>query len=268
MSFRILDMMGFKARAFCFFQILALAALFSCRSARKSADRAKSHHQIAVSLIGKCDNPRALSHLLKALDLQPEDFLIRHTLAVIYYDMGQYGKALRELKRALLKRPDFTEARVGMARALISLNKPAQALKEIKKAEQDLTYTDSLKIVKIKSLAYYEKGDYKRAEKHLREMFSFPGRKGCFPFLMMGKTQLALGQIQESEKLLNQALSVCASEKRTCRAPDYTAYMFLARLYIKKGDRGKARRYLGVFLEKSRDRRQIRQAEKLLKGIP
>ena len=257
--------MSFKALFFLCW--LVLWGAVSCGTSEKNIQKAKSHHQIAIGLISKCDNPRALSQTLKALALHPDDFLIRHTMAVIYYDMGQYRKALGALKKILRQKPDFTEARVGMARAYIALKQPQNALLEIQTAERDLTYADTLKIIKIKALAYYEKGSYKKAKAYLREILSIPDKKDCFPLLMMGKTQLALGQVQKAEELLNQALSVCDNKKRACRGADYATHLALARLYIKKGDKNKALRYLRLFLKKSRDKQQLQQARKLLKDI-
>ena len=160
---------------------ICLLFLTTCVNQQKNIKTAKFHHEIAVGLIKKeCDKPRALSHLLKAIKLNPKDFLIRHTLAITYYFMEQHEKALAELKKILRQKPDFTEARVNLARIYIDLKQSGQSLKELETAEKDLTYPHKLKVLFLKGLAYYEKGKYNMAEKFLKEAFSTPVGKKLF----------------------------------------------------------------------------------------
>ena len=81
-----------------FLTLLIFCFLLSCSSNKKSIEQSESHHKIAVGLIKKCDKPRALSHLLKATQLNPKNFLIHHTLGVVYYSMGEYKKAFSAFK--------------------------------------------------------------------------------------------------------------------------------------------------------------------------
>ncbi len=245
---------------FCFF-------LTACQNQEKNIRQASDHHKIALSLLSKCDKPRALVHLLKAKKLHPKDFLIRHSLGVIYYSMGQYHKALVELKKILKRQPKFTEARVNIARIYIDLNLPDQSLKEIRLAEQDITYTNYLKIINQKALAYYNKGDYAHSKKWLEEALSVSKGKNCFVYLHLGKTETALGNLKQAEQLLKTALSICGKEKPKCEPPEYEEQLALAQLYIKKGNKNRAKYHLNLFLLKSKKRQRIEKAKKLLEKI-
>ncbi len=253
-------------RRFYFFSLLCL--LFSCQTSLKSIQRANDHHKIAVGLISKCDKPRALSHLLKAVKLNPKNFLIRHTLAIVYQSMGQRDKAQQEFKKILKIKPDFTESRVDLARVYIDKNQLNKSLREIKIAEKDITYTNYLKLVGQKALAYYKKGSYRRAKKWLKESLSLPGGKICFIYLYMGKTEMALGHLQSSERFLKKALLACAKEKPLCGELTHEEQLALAQLYIKKGNKQKAKYHLGLFLRKAKAGTDLeKQAKKLLKKL-
>ena len=248
--------------------------LTACVNQQKNIKTSKYHHEIAIGLIQKdCDKPRALGHLLKAIRLNPKDFLVRHTLAVTYYSMEQYEKALIEFKKILKQKADFTEARVNLARVHIDLKQAGQSLKELKTAEKDLTYPHKLKILISKGLAYYEKGKYNMAEKFLKEAFSTPVGKNCFTYLQLGKTKLALGKLKDSEQLLKRSLQVCQKEKPVCDQDvyqenfAYEGHFVLGQLYIKKGDKKRAIYHLNLFLQKIKTGIKVQKAKELLKEI-
>ena len=246
---------------------MAFLFLSSCAFHQKNIQKSDYHHKIAIGLVGKCDRPRALSHLLKAIQLNPKSFLIRHTLAIVYYAMGQYDLSVAEFKKILKNKPDFTPARVALARAYIDLNQPDLSLKELARAEKDITYTNYLKIVSQKALAFYKQGQYGPAKKWFEEAFSLPKGKSCFVYLNLGKTEMFLGNLSRSEELLKKALSVCQEEKLLCRELAYKEHLALAQLYIQKKDKKRAKYHLNLFLLKSKEKREIEKAKKLLKKI-
>ncbi len=253
---------------------ISLLFLTSCVNQEKNIKKSRYHHQIAVELINKqCDKPRALNHLLKAIEFNPKDFLVRHTLATVYYSMNQYKKASIELKKILKQRPDFTEAYVNIARIYIDLNQMDQSLKMLKKAEKDLTYPNKLKILFSKGLAYYEKGQYVKAKTFLMEVFSTPPGKNCLTHLLLGKTEMALDLLEDSEKLLKKSLQICKKEQPLCDQDlykerfAYEGHLALGQLYIKKGDKNRARYHLNLFLQNVQKGVKHKKAKKLLKEI-
>ena len=163
--------------------------------------------------------------------------------------------------------PGFTEARVNMARIYVDLNQPERSLKEIKLAEKDMTYTNYLKIVSQKALAYYKKGDYHNSKRWLREALSLPKGKNCFVYLHLGKTELALGYLQNSEQFLKKALRACEKETPLCGKPSHEEHLILGQLYIKKGDKKRARYHLNLFLKKEERETEQEKAKKLLQTI-
>lgn len=241
--------------------------LSSCVTQQKNVQKSEDHHKIAVSLLKECDKPRALSHLLKAKRLNSRNPSIRYTLAVVYYSMGLYDKALLEFKRVLKIKSDFTEARVSLSRLYIDLNQINKSLKELKMAEKDITYPDPLKIISQKGLIYYKKRKYQTSKRWLEEALSLPKGKSCFVYLYLGKTELALKNFKKSEKFLKKALALCSKEKQVCSQPDYQEHLALAELYILKKDNKRAKYHLNLFLKKVKQESKTKKAKELLKKI-
>ena len=244
-----------------------ISCLCSCISSDKNVQKSDDHHKIAIGLLQNCDKPRALSHLLRAVQFNPKDFIIRNTLAAVYYSMEEYEKAVLEYKNILKIKPELTEARVSLARIYIELNQLNQALKQIERAEKDMTYTDHLKLITYKALAAYKKKNYIQAKKGFDEALSFPRGKTCFNYIHSGKTEMALGHLTEAKQLLKKAVLQCKNEKPLCSKPQFDEHLTLSRLYIKKADKKRARYHLKLFLEKTTDKKKIEQAKKLLKKI-
>ena len=241
--------------------------LSSCVTQKVNIQKSDDHHKIAIGLLKSCDKPRALSHLLRAIRLNPKDFIVRNTLAVTYYSMKEYKKAVSEYKKLLKLKPDLTEARVDLARIYIDLNQLDQALKQIKTAEEDITYTGYLKLIVYKALANYKKEKYIQAKKGFDEALSLRHGKNCFNYIYFGKTEMALGNLDSAKTLLNKAVLQCKKDKPLCESHKYEELMGLGELYIKKRNKKKAKYYLKLFLKKTKEKEKIEEAQKLLKEI-
>lgn len=238
----------------------------SCMTQKKNIQVSDDHHKLAISLLQKCDSPRALSHLLRAVQFNPKDFIIRNTLAATYYSMKEYEKAILEYKNILKIKPNLTEARVSLARIYIELDQLDQAFKQIKQAEKDMTYTGRLKLLTYKALANYKKRKYIQAKKYFDEALSLPQGRTCFNYIHFGKTELALRSFTSAEKLLKKAVLQCQKEKPVCEEPQFDEYLALAQLYIKKKNKKRAEYYLNIFLKKTKDKEKAQKVKELFKS--
>ena len=241
--------------------------LSSCTTQKKNIQRSDDHHKIAIGLLKKCDSPRALSHLLRAIKLNSKDFIIRNSLAATYYSMKKYEKAILEYKNILKIKPELTEARVSLTRIYLDLNQVDKALKQLQIAEKDMTYTDHLKLTIYKALTNYKKKKYIQAKKDFDEILSLPRGRTCLNYIHFGKTELALGDLTEAEHLLKKAVLQCPKEKFACKKPTFDEHLILGQIYIKTRDKKKAKYHLKLFLKKTKDKNKIRMAQKLLKGF-
>ncbi|MCY4321528.1 MAG: tetratricopeptide repeat protein [Bdellovibrionaceae bacterium] len=247
-----------------FFIIFCLSA---CLNLKKNIQKSDDHHKMAIGLLQQCDHRRALSHLLKAIKLNSRDFIIRNTLAATYYSIKEYQKAISEYNKMLKMNPDLTEARMSLARIYIDLNQLDKAFRQIQKSEEDITYTDRVKLMTYKALVNYKKKNYQLAKKYFNQSLSFASGKTCFNYIYYGKTEMALDNLEESEKILKEAVLKCKKEKPLCKQAQYDEYLVLSQLYIKKEDKKRAKYYLRLFLDKIKDKKKRDQAETLLKSI-
>jgi len=253
-----------------FFLFFLLSALLSCQS-QKKIEKSDDHHKIAIGLLKKCDKKRALSHLIKAVEYDSKNFILRHTLAVNYYSLRRYKEALKEFKKSLDLEPKLTEALVGLAKVYIELKKFNLAEYYLAKVSQDLTYTGRLQLIETRALLEYEKGNYISSQKKFEEALSIPRGKTCFNYIKLGQTQTYLDSLPEAEKNLKQSLIECKKlEKNPCAVLDYKEYFAMAQLKIKQTDIKKARYYFKLFLKKAKytaDKNKIKQAQQALKEL-
>lgn len=246
---------------------LLISFLTSCHTREKQIKQAESYHKIAIGLLTGCNKARALNNLLKAVRLNPKDFLIKSTLGIAYYSMNKKHKAAIEFKKVLKLKPKLTEVRVNLARFYIDTNQINLALSELNQASKDLTYPNHFKLINLKGLAYYKKKDYKKSAKWLREAFSVPQQRHCFVYLNLGKTELALGNIKKAETLFKKSISICKKERPLCAKRHYKEYLALAQLYLKKQNKNKAVYYLRLFLKHKSTSQDAELARRLLKKI-
>jgi tetratricopeptide (TPR) repeat protein len=121
---------------------LDLAAAEYREVLKASPNRPGLHLRIGRVLLaraGQADAPVALvdqaSQEFEAeLDIDPSNANASYERAEIARRGGQFDKAAELFTHALDRYPDFEEAQVGLARALIALGKPDQALPHLKKA--------------------------------------------------------------------------------------------------------------------------------------
>ena len=235
--------------------------LVSCQTAKKRNRFANDHLNIAVSLIKECDYRRAVTNLLKAVSFSKKDPLLRHTLASAYFLMGEYLLAEKEYKKALAIKKDFTEVRVNLARSYIERGFPDKSLQELERAEKDITYTDYIKLVGTKGLAFFKKADYKKAGKWFMEMKTLAKRDQdkCFVFLHLGRMELAQGNLDSAEKYLIKALAQCQKTPPLCQKPKFEEQYFLAETYRRKKDLARAEYQLRIFINRTDESNPYRQ---------
>ena len=238
--------------------------LTSCASREKQIKKAELHHQLAVSLIRKCQNPAALKELKKALNLKPEDPFIHNSVALLYFQFKKYDKSLNHLRKALNIKPDFTDARVHLGRSLIETGKWKEGLKELNKAKEDLTYQSRENVHIHIGLAHYKQKNFFQAERHFGEA-RMVRTKDCMTALYHAKSLYYLNQYQKALNILEPAKLWCEKDLSWCASPSFDPYFFTALAYYKQGNKKKALFHLKVFLEKAKDSDYLEEAKKYQK---
>ena len=241
--------------------------LLSCETAKKRRQYANDYLSIAVSFIKKCDYKRAVTQLLKAISLKKRDPILRHTLASTYFLMKRYDLAIKEYKKALSMKKNFTEARVDLARSYIEKGIIQKALNELNLAEKDITYTNYIKLVGTKGLAFFKKAEYKTAEKEFSEMkrLASENHDKCFSFLYLGRVELNEGNLNKAENYLIKSLTECQKISPVCEKRNFEEQYFLAETYRRKKDFAHMKYQLKTFIKRTDESNPYRK--KALKHI-
>ena len=180
----------------------SLFLLLSCQTALKrenSIDKKANYQiQIARAHLINCMYPQALAEMKKALSLQPDHYIINDKIGMVYFFMKQYDLAKRHFLKALRQRGDYTEARVNLAHTFIKKKKWTSALKELKKAEEDLTYHNPAEIYFAIGEVYFKQKKYSQAQKYLNSSLDINSQSCDILFY--------LGRIAFNQKKYKQAV--------------------------------------------------------------
>ena len=234
----------------------------------KNKQRSDDHHKIAIGLLKKCDRERALSHLIKAVQYDSKNFILRHSLATTYYSMEDYQKSLAEYQKSLKLEPKLTESRASMVGVLLKTHQLDRAEKELIQVKKDKTYTDTLKLLVYQAWLDYEKGRYAQAKRIFEEALSLNKGKTCFNYIKLGQTEKALGNLKTAQKHLKLALIKCREmDEIPCYKPDYEEYFEMAKIYLKQKNHKKAIYYLKIFIKKAKTGAKVKKAKKLLNQL-
>ena len=256
-------MREFFLKVFSFFIFFSLV-LISCVSNEKQIKKADLHHQMALSLMKKCQYPSALSELNKALKLMEDDPMFHHSIALLYFQFNKYGKSVEHLNKALKLNSEFTDARVHLGRSLIEIGQLNQGLTELQKAKEDLTYRYPENIHAHIGLAYYKKKDFSLAEKYFSVARTIK-KEECFTALYHAKSLYFQNQFQKALVILEPSKFWCEKNLPLCSSPSFDSYFFVALAYNKIGQRQKAFLNLQIFLNKAKNSKYLDEAKKQIK---
>ena len=220
-----------------------------CVSTHQQEKKADLYHQKALSLIKKCQYPLALAQLKKTLKADRKKPIYHHSIALLYFQFKKYKKSAQHLRSALKLKPDFTNARVHLGRSLIELGQEEEGLKQLKIAQEDLTYPYKERIHIHIGMAHFKKKDYAVAEKHFNVARTVH-KEDCVRTLYHAKSLFFLKKYQKALDLLEPAKNRCQKKTSLCAEPSFEPYYFSALSYHKMGRSKRALKDINVFLSK------------------
>jgi len=195
-----------------FWVLFCFGALSACVTTQKNREEAEFHLRIGTDYLSKGNLPRALSALLTAKELDPNNPLIENNLGLVYFFHEHYDKSLEHLDRALKIKPSFNEARNNRGRVLIELGRYDEAIADLKAVLADLTYPDPVKGWVNLGLAYFQKGDFSTARDKFAQAIQID-RNNCLAMSYYGRSLFELGKFTDSAQALDNAVVVCKPVK-------------------------------------------------------
>jgi type IV pilus assembly protein PilF len=200
----------------------------------------------------------ALKELLEAEQKYPNDPMINNSLGLAYLAKERPDLAVEHFKKAVKLQPDFSPAVNNLGNAYLRLNQWDAAIEQFQLLSDDLIYaTPHYPLTNI-GFAYYNKGDFEKAEKYYQEALKLQPK---FPIALrgLGRTYLKRGEIAQAQQVLFEAIS---SE------PDFTpAYIDLAKSYQMTGETEKAKNAYQHVIRTAPESPFAKEAQQALKEI-
>ena len=253
---------------FFFFLFLHL----SCgTSSKKNLNQKTAYHiQAAKGYLLQCLYPQALKEMKSALTLEPKSYIVNDGIGVVYFLMEQYKTARGFFLEAISMEPHYTEARVNLAQTLIKTGQLTRALTQLKKAQEDLTYTNPSKVQFVLGRVYFHQNKLDLAEKHLKTSFHI-APQNCSSHFYLGRVYFEKKKYKKAIEQFQQVRK-CKKNKKIspsrCEAKMADHYYFQALSEVPIGQIKSARRNLKLFIKKAANQNPYMvRAEKFLKQL-
>jgi Tfp pilus assembly protein PilF len=201
----------------------------------------------------------ALRELKKAESFDPDDHITQYDIGLVYYYRERYDQAIPHFERALQLRPDFAPAINSLGNSYSAKGDWDKAIEAYQKIIEDVFYGTPHFALSNMALAYYQKGDYVRAEKYFLEALKLsPDFVNALAGL--ATTYAAQGRYEEAIQKLDRAV------RKEPKLPQL--HFELGKAYRSLGDPAKARDEFQRAAQLAPDSPVADAAQRELKTLP
>ncbi len=236
----------------------AILSLFGCATnSRENKERAALHMDIGTGFLAQGQYPQAMSELLNAEQLDPSNPRILNNLGIAFYVRGRLKQAEGKFRRAIKVEPKFSDAKNNLARVLLDQRRFNEAIRLLQEVEGDLTYTNPEKTLSTLGMAYFEMGQFAKAESYLSRSLEMR-RENCTTANYYGRTLYEVKKVKQAARVLDQAIDYCRPTK--FEEPIY----FSAMSYFSLGEKAKTRARLDELLKEYPQSKYVAKAKGML----
>ena len=233
--------------------LLCMLLLSACATTPSAEElkKAEAQYKLGVSYLNKNQLKDAYIKFQEAIQLNPRDKHSLNALGYISTRFQEYDKAISYYKSAISIDPDYSEAMNNLGVTFLELEKWDEAAKYFKMALKNPLYFTPEKAHLNFGYALYKKGDYREAEKTLKEsLIKYP--ESSRPAYILGLVYINLGRIEEAIDVLNKTVDL---------VPDYIdAHWELANAYLRVGDNKKALKHFRMVAENGNNSEKSKKA--------
>ena len=233
--------------------------IFSCAPASETLKRqAEASRSLGEAYMSQGQYTAALKELLEAEKKYPDDPLIQNSLGLAYIAKERPDLAVDHFKKAIKLQPNLSIAVNNLGNAYLRLNQWDAAINQFQLVTSDLIYATPHFPLTNMGFAYYNKGDYKTAEKYYMEALEIQPK---FTIALRGlaRTYLKMGEVAKAQEILNEAVSI---------EPDFApAYMDLAKTYLMSGDMENAKNAYQQVIKFAADSPLAKEAQKEMEKL-
>ena len=204
---KVADPMEAVARLFAAFSALLMVSC-SGMSAEQRAQGAEIHQQLGDNLLYQGDAQGAIKEYLQSLELDetPE---AHNGLGLIYwYSLGRTDDGIKQFKRALEMRPDYSDAMTNLGALYISRGRFTDAIPLLEKAARDPLYKTRTVAQSNLGWALYKSGQAEKGIGEIRGALAV-APKYCLGWRQLGTIYSEQGKLDEAGKAFGRYAEEC-----------------------------------------------------------
>lgn len=226
-----------------------LALTMGCSSAKQAQDqrlrRAAAHYDLGVDYLSRGNTAMAVRELQTSLGIEEQAPRVHHALAEAFRAIGRLPDAVTHMRRALELDPDFQGARLSYSALLVQMEDYDGALRESQRLLEDPTFPAPWRALTNAGWAEYKLGRVEAARESLRKALAMHGN--YWPAqLNLGILEADAGRRAEALDRFSRVLAA----KPGPMAEAETNYR-MAELYVSLGERDRALSHLSAVLERT-----------------
>jgi type IV pilus assembly protein PilF len=227
-------------------------------SAEKVKAAAEANRNLGEAYLAGGNLTAALRELKKAESFDPQDHITQFDIGLVYYYRERYDQAIQQFEKAIRLKPDYAPAINSLGNAYLEKGEWDNAIEAYRQIVEDVFYGTPHFAFSNMALAYYQKGDYRQAEKYFLEALKLnPDFANALGGL--GMTYTAMGRYTEAAQKLERAV------RKNPKLPQL--HYELARAYRGLGDQQKARDEFQRTIELAGDSPMADAAQRELKQL-
>ena len=216
---------------------LICLSILSCSTFRKEdRETALLHLGSGTALLNDGNFPQALSELMAAESLDPDNPTIQNNLGLTYFFRERTDLAETHVRKALKINPNYTDARNNLSRILIERGKYHEAILEARAAINDLTYTNPEKPLINLGVAQFKLAQFENSKKTFQKAVEIQ-RDNCLAQSYYGRSLFELRDFRRAAEALDRAVGFC--QRSQFDEPHY--YSALSYFELGLNDKAEAR---------------------------
>ena len=195
-----------KTNRFIYVALVSIFFLVSCAANLEiRKNKGKDFRNLGEGYMGQGDYTTALRELLKAEKLYNKDSRLQNNLGLTYMAKGKPDIAINHFKKAIKIKPDYTPAKNNLGTAYLAQKNWDKAITCFKEITEDLLYATPHFPLSNLGLAYYNKKEFKLAEKYYQDALKIEP-EFVIALHGLGKTYIAMGRIPEAVSIFEKAV--------------------------------------------------------------
>jgi len=240
------------------FTLLVSACATTSQTSEKNKRKADAARNLGEAYLSEGNTTAALGELLRAQELNPDDPILHNDLGLVYMSKEKIDMAVTHFEKAVALKPDYSLAKNNLGSAYLVQEKWDKAIPVLKEVTGDMLYATPHFPLANLGWAYYNKKDYAKAAKYLKESLDIQPEFFTAQ-LNLGRTYLATGRLHRALGMFETAA------KANPKNPELL--LELGRTYRLMGDYNSARLALKGAIEYTDNAKLAVEASEELKKI-